>query len=386
MLRPLWLTENFPPDRGGMAQSCDRIVRALRSRGVTVDLVHLSRRAATWRSETKMRGRQITGPLSEDPSHTLNQLWSLLSRDDTPRPTHIVAFGGTLPLLAGPAFAAWRDVPLLTLIRGNDFDAAVFSPKKSDVLFNALRASERVCAVTRDHAFRISALEPSTKVEWIPNGVDSESWRLLPHDQEAAGRWREQNVAPGRRVLGMFGQLKQKKGALFFLDVLERSGRSGQVHLLLVGDLDAPLLAALDERRQSLAFSILPFRDRLDLLPLYAACDAIAVPSFYDGLPNVVLEAAALGIPLIASNAGGMPDVLDADTAILFQSGDEHDCRRAIETFVRSEDQQLRTLGQRCQQRVLQTFTVEREAERYLEVLQATLRTRSNITSVGGTP
>ena len=386
MLRPLWLTENYPPDRGGMAQSCDRIVRALRSRGVIIDLVHLTRRAASWRSETKMRGRQITAPLSEDPSHTLNQLWSLLSRDQAPRPTHLVVFGGTLPMLAGPAFSAWLDVPLLTLIRGNDFDAAVFSPKKSDVLFNALRASERVCAVTRDHAIRIRALEPSTAVDWIPNGVDAESWRLQPHDREAALRWREQNVMPGRRVLGMFGQLKQKKGALFFLDVLERSGRSGSIHLLLVGDLDAPLLAALDERRQSLAFTVLPFRDRLDLLPLYAACDAIAVPSFYDGLPNVVLEAAALGIPLIASNAGGMPDVLDTDGSILFQSGDEHDCRRAIETFVRSADEQLRTLGQRCQQRILQNFTVDREADRYLEALQTTLRARSNITSVGGTP
>lgn len=384
MLRPLWLTENYPPDRGGMAQSCDRIVRALRTRGVAVDLVHLSRRATNWRSETKMRGRQITGPVSDDPSHTLNQLWSLLSREETPRPTHIVAFGGTLPLLAGPPFAAWLDLPLLTLIRGNDFDAAVFSPKKSEVLRNALRASERVCAVTRDHAVRISGLEPSTRVDWIPNGVDCESWSLLPHDREAASRWRHQNVAPGRRVLGMFGQLKRKKGALFFLDMLERSGRSNAVHLLLVGDLDDALLAALDQRRDSIAATILPFRDRLDLLPLYAACDAIAVPSFYDGLPNVVLEAAALGIPLIASNAGGMPDVLDADHALLFESGDEHDCRRAIEDFVRLDDASLRSLGLRCQQRVLQKFTVDREAERYFEVLHATARSHTAIGSLGG--
>ncbi|HKO02070.1 MAG TPA: glycogen synthase, partial [Thermoanaerobaculia bacterium] len=80
MLRPLWLTENYPPDRGGMAQSCDRIVHALRSRGVTVDVAHISRRHSEWRVETKMRGRQISGPASDDPSHALNRLWNIVSQ------------------------------------------------------------------------------------------------------------------------------------------------------------------------------------------------------------------------------------------------------------------------------------------------------------------
>ena len=39
-LRALWLTETYPPSRGGMAQSCDRIVRGLRRRGVLVDVLH----------------------------------------------------------------------------------------------------------------------------------------------------------------------------------------------------------------------------------------------------------------------------------------------------------------------------------------------------------
>lgn len=377
MLRPLWLTENYPPDRGGMAQSCDRIVHALRSRGVTVDVAHVSRRHSEWRVETKMRGRQISGPASEDPAHALNRLWNIVSRDAAnERPTHVVAFGGTLPLLAGPAYAAWLGVPLITLIRGNDFDAAVFSPKKSDVLRAALQASARVCTVTRDHATRIEALFPDVRTEWIPNGVDGRAWRLMQHDRDAALRWRAENVADGRRVVGMFGQLKQKKGALFFLDMLERSGFASHVHLLLVGDIDAELSAALGDR---VATTVLPFRDRLDLLPLYAACDAIVVPSFYDGLPNVVLEAAALGIPLVTSNAGGMPDILrDGDNAIVFAAGDEHDCRRAIADFARATSEHLQTLGARAQRVVLEELTVEREAERYIEMLGATARQLEN--------
>ncbi len=353
-LRPLWLTETYPPDRGGMAQSCDRIVHALRARGVEIDVAHVSRRYDQWRVETKSGGRQICCPADDDPAHTLNRLWNVLRRGETP--THVVAFGGTLPLLAGPAYAAWLQVPLVTLIRGNDFDAAVFSPKKSDVLRHALRSSAVVCTVTRDHAARIAALEPGVEPVWIPNGIDVDAWQLLPHDLSEAERYR----VPGRRVLGMFGQLKQKKGVQFFLDALQQSGLADRFHLLLVGDVDP-----------SLGIEALPFRDRLDLLPLYAACDMVVVPSFYDGLPNVVLEAAALGIPLLASDAGGMADLLvDGENAIRFDAGDAHDCRRAIMTAAAMDDDALRALGARARSAVVEHFNHEKEAQRYVEVLR----------------
>jgi glycosyltransferase involved in cell wall biosynthesis len=192
----------------------------------------------------------------------------------------------------------------------------------------------------------------------------------LPHDRDAAARWRDANLPPGRRLLGIFGQLKQKKGVRFFLETLERSGCADRFHLLLVGDLEVEMLRWLEERRERLSASVLPFRDRLDLLPLFAACDAAVVPSFYDGLPNVVLEAAALGVPLLTSNAGGMADLLaDGVNAIVFESGDEHDCRRAIHAAAAISADELRAAGRRCQTAVLEQFTVEREAQRYAEVL-----------------
>ena len=45
-MRLLLITENYPPDRGGMAESCDRIVRGLTREGVAMDLVHFDRRCS----------------------------------------------------------------------------------------------------------------------------------------------------------------------------------------------------------------------------------------------------------------------------------------------------------------------------------------------------
>ena len=63
-LRALWLTETYPPSRGGMAQSCDRIVRGLRRRGVTVDVLHFTARprGRPWAIETQAGGRYLVLP------------------------------------------------------------------------------------------------------------------------------------------------------------------------------------------------------------------------------------------------------------------------------------------------------------------------------------
>ncbi len=375
IIRPLWLTENYPPNRGGMAQSCDRIVRALRAAGVALDVAHLSARHAAWRVEPRRNGRDLICPVGEDPAHALNRLWSELTRAAVgPAYTHVVAFGGLLPLLAGPVYAAWLGVPLVTLIRGNDFDAAVFSLKRGEVLREALTRAARVCAVSHEHVRKIAALYPHTHALWTPNGIDLSEWALTPGDRAQGQEWRRAHVPAGRRVLGMFGHLKQKKGGLFFLDALARSGHAARCHLLLVGELEPEMGAWLAAHRAEISFTALPFLDRYELLPYYAACDLLVIPSFYDGLPNVLVEAAALGLPALASTTGGMADVLvDGEHAFLFHPGDSHGCRRAIARAAASADRELLRLGANCRALARSVFDHRAEAERYLSVLRETL-------------
>jgi len=371
MARPLLLTENYPPDRGGMAQSCDRIMRGLR-RAIEIDVVHFSRKHAAIDSEQHERGTLIRCPIDDDPGHWLNLLWNEIREL---RPSHVVAFGGFAPILAAPSLAAWSGAPLVTLMRGNDFDAAVFSPRRGWMLRDALSRSALVSAVSRDHVRRISALFPQTPVRWIPNGIDTGEWKLEEHDLDRARRWRAEEVEPGRRVLGLFGQLKSKKGGSFFLDALRRAGRDGRFHLLLVGEAEPEMLARLLSIESAASWTHVPFVDRWELLPWYAACDFVVIPSHYDGLPNVLLEAGALGVAPLASTAGAMPDLLgDGDNALLFRAGDPHDCRRAIDAAATISDDALRELGARLAATIARDFSSERESARYLEALRDTAR------------
>jgi len=374
----LWLTETYPPSRGGMAQSCDRIVDGLRRSGVEVDVVHLTQSSVPWSVAPERGGVRCTAPLGDDPEHALHRLYTEVAARHARRPyRQVVAFGGAYPIHAAPVYAAWLDVPLVVLLRGNDFDAGVFSLRRRSSLLDALRAADRVCVVARSMTGRVTSLVAGAAVEWIPNGIDPHGWIALPSELEKSRVWRAEHVAEGRRTVGVFGQLKRKKGVLLLLDALETSGVADRFHLVLVGETEPELddrLAAIDRRDGGLGTTVLPFLDRLELLSLLPACDVVALPSFYDGLPNVALEAAALGIPLLTSNAGGLADLVDPSIGFRFAAGDVDQCREAVIGLAKETAGDLRARGEAARRRVHEDFTAEREVAAYRRVLAETAR------------
>jgi len=370
-----------------MAVSCDRIVRGLRDLGIVVDVVHFTRHFANVRVETKRNGQYIAFPPGDDAAHALNMLFERLEADPRHRSyTHVVAFGGHLPLLAGPTYAAWWDIPLVTLFRGNDFDTAIFSPHRKALLREALERSAKICVVSRDKERRIAALHPNADVLWTPNGIDLDDWTPLPSDRKAAQDWRSTEVEKGRRVLGLFGQIKPKKGGLVLLESLAASGLSDRFHLLLVGDMDEEIHARLSQEDSSIRHTAHPFGDRYALLRQYCACDAVAIPSFYDGMPNVLLEAMGLGLPILGSTAGGMGDILeDGVHGFLFHPGDPHGCRRAITRLAEASEDTLRAMGQACLE-TARKFDPTSEARAYESVLRSTMRASGTTETLNSAP
>ena len=363
--RLLLVTENFPPDRGGMAESCDRIVRGLTRAGVGVDLVHFDRRAARPSQRVTTSGVQLRVPPDADAAHTVNLLWNRVQQElDLRAITHVVAFGGTLPMLAAPAFAAWMARPLVTLLRGNELDAGLFDPRRRPVLDDALRRSAAVCTVTTAHASKVAAMYPEVEPRVIANGIDFGLWQATDADRDRASKMRRDV-----RTFGLFGHLKSKKGVPFFIESLLRAGVAERVHLLLIGEIEDALLPMLEGVRATHLAAL----DRFDLIPYYLAADLIVLPSHYDGFPNVLLEAMALGKPLLASSVGGMRDVLaDGESAFLFAPGNEHACRDAIVRAVDASDATLARMGANAEAVARGRYDAAEETRRYVELLEET--------------
>ena len=366
----LWLTEHAYPGLGGMATSCERQVAGLRGLGARVDVIHLTGDTDDIETTVELGGERVRAPMGDDAAHGLNVLWAHLAQRGT-RWTHVLAFGGNLPLLAGPVFASWLGLPLITELRGNDFDTGVFQPARRAVLEEALRRSAQVVTVSRDMRTRLLALYPTTRVNVIANGIALDHWQALPSDRANAAAWRAGlgiTQEAGRVVLGLFGQIKPKKGGVFLLEAIMRAGLAERVHLLCAGAVDEAVTMWL-AGHPVLAVTQVAAMDRYALIPWYLACDAVAVPSWYDGMPNVVLEAGGLGVPVLASSAGGMPDVLaDVPGATLFAPGDLDDCAAVLEAFVAAPPAARRQMGLDLRRHVAVHFQAEQEI-RALEAL-----------------
>jgi glycosyltransferase involved in cell wall biosynthesis len=138
-----------------------------------------------------------------------------------------------------------------------------------------------------------------------------------------------------------------------------------RVRMVLVGE--GPLL---EETRQfaeehTLGIATEFLGSRLDRLKILAESDAVILASLNEGFPNAVLEAQAIGVPVIASRVGGIPELIDhGNTGWLFDPRDANSIAGAIWTVLQNENDALR-VARLAQDIVRKKFTVRNMVANY---------------------
>ncbi len=174
---------------------------------------------------------------------------------------------------------------------------------------------------------------------------------------------------PFSRIVGAIGRLSPEKGFEHLVKAaLIVTRRDPSVGFVLFGD--GPLRETLT--RQIVAsglqgkFVLAGFRNDVErFLPLM---DVLALPSYTEGLPVVVLEAFAAGVPVVATRVGGTPEVVeDGVNGYLVEPEDASALARRIREVLRSEPDRL-AMGQRGRQHVLENFTFEAQSVKYQEI------------------
>jgi glycosyltransferase involved in cell wall biosynthesis len=101
---------------------------------------------------------------------------------------------------------------------------------------------------------------------------------------------------------------------------------------------------------------------------LLAALDVVVIPSLSDASPLISMEALALSVPVVASNVGGLPDVVvDGATGLLAAPGDTAGIARAVERLL-ADPPWAGSLASAGTQRVEERFTAERMVDGYLRL------------------
>ena len=380
-MKLLWLTEHYYPHGGGMAQSCERIVSHLRALGVAIDLVHLTRRSRRQPNKETELGFDLRWPLTDAPAHGINLLWNWLEaqlqgvNSATQTYQGIVVFGAHYAPLAGLTFAKWLEIPLFSFARGNDFDIGVFDIKKRAFLQELYEYSNLVFCVSRDKQQKIPKLFSKAEAVWVSNGIELNQWTIENYHRRQRESLREKHIDPNKKVLGLFGHIKEKKGGIFLLESILNSGLAAYLQLLVVGDMEDETLAWVEENKSEVDVVHIPFVERSELIPYYLLCHSVVIPSFYDGTPNVLLEAGMLKVPVLAANVAGMKDLLAEERAgVLFEPGDFHQLRYALEHLVHGDYKEWLVCADRFQQMIVERHSAEREATQYQEYFQQHLK------------
>lgn len=361
----LFITQNYPPNKGGMAVSCDRLIKNFRKKGIEIHIIHFTNRNKKFVTQSNIKGSYSAVPITKSEEFTL----SLCSEFILQLPflndiTHIVAFGSSLSINIAPIISKWTENPLITFIRGNDFDEGIFS-KRRDKLLYALKNSKYIFTVTNEKKEKINKLIHQKNAHFTPNGINRNLWDASKSHQKKITSLKSQFQ---KKTIAVVGQLKIKKGIINFCEVFNKFPYKEEYTLCFIGDIDYQTKETISAYNIDVAF--FPFTNQNELLIYYYACDIFAIPSFYDGMPNVLLEAGITKNLVIASNVGGIKDVIEhKKDGFLYNPLHPTELIDVLLKIHRLSDTERQNIIVNLFTKITTSFTEEKEITNYLKIL-----------------
>lgn len=164
------------------------------------------------------------------------------------------------------------------------------------------------------------------------------------------------------------GRLAGVKGLPVLFEAL-RGLDLPDLRVTLVGD--GPERAALEQAAQGLPVDFVGYKAQSEVADLLAEADALVLPSFAEGVPVVLMEAMATGLPVVTTRIAGVPELVeDGTSGRLVPPGDAEALRAAL-CDVLSDPARARAMGQAGQARVRADYTSDGEAARLSHLLLA---------------
>jgi glycosyltransferase involved in cell wall biosynthesis len=236
-----------------------------------------------------------------------------------------------------------------------------------------LRFMDHVVAVSSAQALKVrQAGVPANRLTTISNAIDPD--RFDDSDSRYRTKLERYFHGPRKRIIGAAGRLSPEKGFDVFLEAATRMlDVDPNLGFVIFGD--GPCRDALQQRIAELGLigSVFLAGFRSDLDRFIAQLDLFVLPSFTEGLPNVVLEACAAGVPVIATAVGGTPEIIeDGMSGFLVPPGDVEQLAARIDEALENEER-LGEIAFQGRQRVLEGFSFCAQREGYLALFDRLL-------------
>lgn len=310
-------------DVGGLERVVLALIREGRRRGQRVSVVCVEKPGAL-ADDARAAGAEVVS-LDKSPGRRaeyVGRAADLLARL-RPNVVHTHQIGAAWYL--GPGAAA-RQIPVLHTEHGNQFarDGGWAARLKSRLFYHrASRWVGRFCCVSAEIAAAVTrwGTVPRKLVEVVPNGIDTTVADGLPSPADAKATI---GLPPDAAVVGTVGRLNEvKRQDRLLRAAAELRSRLPTLRLVIVGD--GPERSGLENLAGELGLAeITTFAGFQPKPELYLrAMDVFALTSRSEGFPVSILEAWAVGVPVVCTAVGGIPDVVaDGETGLLVPQED----------------------------------------------------------------
>ena len=199
-------------------------------------------------------------------------------------------------------------------------------------------------------------------------GVDTRIFSFDSVDSEILAGWRKRLAPDGKPIVMMVARAIWHKGVAEFYAAAEKL--SHKAHFVLIGGTDMGNPSCADEnflRKGSVRW----LGEQSDMVTLTAVADIYVLPSYREGVPRTLLEAASMGKPLVATDVVGCREVVDDNVnGLLIPPRDVDALAKGIERLI--DDETLRRkFGEASRRKAVGEFDVEKIVDQYMPLYEA---------------
>ena len=164
------------------------------------------------------------------------------------------------------------------------------------------------------------------------------------------------------------GRLMQEKGSGEFLETAKRMHAEfgDRVSFAAVGYAEGAYEEKAKEAKQEGILKLIPYQN--DIRPYYREADAVVMPSYHEGMSNVLMEASATARPVLASNISGCKEIVEeGKSGFLFEKESAQALYEACLRFFRLDEESRRQMGLAARKKVEREFDRDRIIDVYMD-------------------
>jgi glycosyltransferase involved in cell wall biosynthesis len=354
------IVEDYPPLPGGDGVYVREIGHILVEKGHEVHVITRGPSAGITQEHPRYIVHRVSRGLglSMDKRFlNLTKFASCLSKLNKENKFDLIHAQGDLPAIAAFLGAKARKTPIVLTVHGT---WPQWLLKKTSMAGDVLGAVESMiltqfsyAAIIAVDSYSFSTIKKNQKTKnmfLIPNGVNIKKFSRKPDTKSFAKLLKiaPEKIARAKKIL-FVGRLIQQKSPEDLIEIFARVSKEVDSVLVIVGDgdMNGRVIERVREHSLKDRVFILPQVSDDDLINLYLCSDVFLLPSLWEGLPLVAIEAMACGTPVVASRVGGVSDVIDEKVGSLVKPGDIPGFQKALLKLLRDNKLHAR-LARNC--------------------------------------